>query len=214
MDLPTALLHDLLQLGTSVGLDDGLEARLAAVMHAVGGAVPSYRGMDLTVYDGDQPVRLAAFVETENGEITTSLRLPFVTVGTGIHRDSSVVFYAATPGALVDLAADLGHALQTSVIFSSPGLSATEGDDRHEHEPSHRDGHDDGQGSVVMDADLPPRTLATGLTGLDEASTINRAVGMLIDQGHPPDEAQSTLRRHAAAAGVEPHVYGARMLKA
>ena len=51
-----------------------------------------------------------------------------------------------------------------------------------------------------------------GLSGLDQLSTVNRAVGMLIDQGHEPDEAVKVLHRDAAAAGVEPHVYAAQLL--
>ena len=61
----------------------------------------------------------------------------------------------------------------------------------------------DGQEPIVLDADLPPATLVSRLTGLADASTINRAVGMLIDQGHHPDEAHATLHRHAVTAGVE-----------
>lgn len=195
MDLSTALLDDLLHLSRSVGLDDNeLSARWTALVQALRAAVPSYRGIDLTLHDGEQPVRLAAFPDTGNGVITTSLRLPLVVLGAASHRESRVIFYAATPGAFVDLAADLGHALQTPVTT---------------HDPGGRDGH----GSILLDGDLPPRSLASGLTGLDEASSINRAIGILIDQGHPPEEAEGVLRRHAAAAGVEPHVYAARMLR-
>jgi hypothetical protein len=210
VDLPTALLRDLLQLSASGGLGDNeLEARLAAVMQAMCAAVPSYRGMDLTAYDGDQPVSLTAFLEPNDVTITTSLGLPFVILGSGFHRDSRGVFYAATLGAFVDLAADLGHALQAPVIFSRPGFNAADGANG---DGSTR-GDQDGQRSIVLDADLPPRTLASGLTGLVEMSTINRAVGMLIGQGYSPDEAQTMLRRHASAAGVEPHVYAARIPK-
>jgi hypothetical protein len=55
--------------------------------------------------------------------------------------------------------------------------------------------------------------LVSGVTGLDDLSTINRAAGILIDQGHEPDQAHAALRRHAAAAGVETHVYAARLLR-
>ena len=36
---------------------------------------------------------------------------------------------------------------------------------------------------------------------------------MLIQQGHDIEEAHHLLRREAAAAGVEPHVYAARILR-
>jgi hypothetical protein len=217
VDLPTALVRDLPHLSASVGLGDAeLGARLAAMVQAIVLAVPSYRGLDLTVYDGDQPVSLAVFLDTDDGAISTSLRLPFAALGDGLHRRSRIVFYAATPGAFVDLAADLGHAVQAPVIFSTAWLSATDGAEGDGHDGDHRDGHNrdhqDGRGAIVLDADLPPRTLTSGLTGLDELSAINRAVGMLVEQGHSPDEAHHTLRHHATAAGVEPYVYAARML--
>jgi hypothetical protein len=235
VDLPTALLRDLLDLSSSVELHESeFGTRLAALVDALRAAVPSFRGMDLTLVVGDQPVNLAAFSPDETAEITTSLRLPFAALGTGFHRDSRVVFYAATPGAFVDLAADLGHALRTPFVFDGvrpPIAERLDGEsldghdrdghdlDRHDRDGDrsdghHRDGHHrDGQVSIVLDADLPPRTSVSGLTGLDDGSVINRAIGMLIDQGHHPDEAHATLYRHAAAAGVEPHIYAAQLLR-
>jgi len=211
VDFPTALLRDLLHLSSSVELDeDELGARLAALVTALRAAVPSYRGMHLTVVEADQPVGLSAFHSTEDGAITTSLRLPFAALAPGFHVGSRVVFYAATPGAFVDLAADLGHALHAPIIFDGlrPRLSESlEGDGQHGDNPR------DGQESIVLDADLPPATLVSRLNGLADASTINRAVGMLIDQGHHPDEAHATLHRHAVTAGVEPHIYAARLLR-
>ena len=188
MDFPTALLRDLLHLSSSVELDeDELGARLAALVAALRAAVTSYRGMFLTVVEGDQAISLSAFDSTEDGAITTSLRLPFAALAPGFHVGSRVVFYAASPGAFVDLAAGIGHALHAPIIFH--GLMPR------------------------LTADLPPATLVSRLTGLDDVSTINRAVGMLIDQGHHPDEAHATLHRHAVTAGVEPHIYAARLLR-
>jgi hypothetical protein len=211
VDFPTALLRDLLHLSSSVELDeDELGARLAALVTALRAAVASYRGMYLTVVEGDQPVSLSAFHSTEDGAITTSLRLPFAALAPGFDVGSRVVFYAASPGAFVDLAADLGHALHAPIIFDCPRQRLTEspeGDGQHGDNP--RDGHE----SIVLDADLPPTTLVSRLTGLGDASTINRAVGMLIDQGHHPDRAHATLHRHAVTAGVEPDIYAARLLR-
>ncbi len=220
MDFPTALLRDLLHLSSSVELDeDELGARLAALVTALRAAVASYRGMYLTVVEGDQPVGLSAFDSTEDGAITTSLRLPFAALAPGFHVGSRVVFYAASPGAFVDLAADLGHALHAPIIFDGLRPRLTESPERDgQHGDGHRDGlhgdgHRDGHESIVLDADLPPATLVSRLTGLDDVSTINRAVGILIDQGHHPDEAHATLHRHAVTAGVEPHIYAARLLR-
>ena len=211
MDSPTALLRDLLHLSSSVELgEDDLGARLAALVTALRAAVASYRGMYLTVVEDDQPVSLSAFDSTEDGAITTSLRLPFAALATGFHVGSRVVFYAASPGAFVDLAADIGHALHAPIIFDGPKPRLTESPNGH---GQHGDGHRDGHESIVLDADLPPATLVSRLTGLDDVSTINRAIGMLIDQGHHPDEAHATLHRHAVTAGVEPHIYAARLLR-
>jgi hypothetical protein len=216
VDFPTALLRDLFDLSSSVELDeDELGARLAALVTALRAAVPSYRGMYLTVVECGQPVSLSAFHSTEDGAIedgaiTTSLRLPFGALAPGFHVGSRVVFYAASPGAFVDLAADLGHALHAPIIFDGlrPRLTEnSEGDGQHD------DGHRDGHESIVLDADLPPATLVSRLTGLDDVSTINRAIGILIDQGHHPDKAHATLHRHAVTAGVEPHIYAARLLR-
>lgn len=211
MDFPTALLRDLLHLSSSVELDeDELGARLAALVTALRAAVPSYRGMYLTVVEGDQPVSLSAFHSTEDGAITTSLRLPFAALAPGFHVGSRVVFYATSPGAFVDLAADLGHALHAPIIFDGlkPRLTESPNGDG-----QHSDGHRNGHESIVLDADLPPATLVSRLTGLDDVSTINRAIGILIDQGHHPDKAHATLHRHAVTAGVEPHIYAARLLR-
>ena len=211
MDFPTALLRDLLDLSSSVELDeDGLGARLAALVTALRAAVQSYRGMYLTLVEGDESVGLSAFDSTEDGAITTSLRLPFAALGPGFHVGSRVVFYAASPGAFVDLAADIGHALHAPIIFDGLRPRLTESP---EGDGQHGDGHRDEQESIVLDADLPPATLVSRLTGLDDVSTINRAIGMLIDQGHNPDEAHATLHRHAVTAGVEGHIYAARLLR-
>jgi acetaldehyde dehydrogenase (acetylating) len=118
VDLPTALFRDLLHLSSSVGLDDdALTTPLVALVAGLQAAVPSYRGLHLTLVENGHPVSLAAFLHSEDAEsITTSLRLPLAALGPGFDPDSRVVFYAATPGAFVDLAADLGYALGIRTI--------------------------------------------------------------------------------------------------
>jgi hypothetical protein len=117
-----------------------------------------------------------------------------------------VVFYAATPGAFSDLAADLGYALHAPTTTSDPAIPDDIGGD------GAQDMRSDRQLPIVLDADLPPPTVVSGLTGLEDLSAINRAVGILIEQGHHPDRAHDTLRRHAAAAGIAPHRYAALLL--
>jgi hypothetical protein len=223
VDLPTVLLRDLLQLSSSVGLDDDtLAAPLVSLVEGLQAAVPSYRGLHLTIVDLSHPVSLTAFLPVQDVDsINTSLRVGFAALGPGFDGESRVVFYAATPGAFVDLAADFGYALDTPIVTSAipPGSAdSTDGEEQHSH--SHRDGdrqHGPGRNGdqlIVLDADLPPTTTRSGLTGLNERSTIDRAVGVMIDHGHHPDRAHATLRRQAAAAGVEPQIYAAGVLRA
>jgi hypothetical protein len=52
---------------------------------------------------------------------------------------------------------------------------------------------------IAVDADLPLTVLESGLTGLDELSTINQVVGSLIAQRHLPEQAHARLRGGAAS---------------
>jgi hypothetical protein len=241
VDLSTVLLRDLLQLCSSVGLDDdALGASLGSLAEVLQAAVPSYRGLHLTIVHNAHPVSLSAFLPLHDGDsISTSLRVGFAALGAGFDGESQVVFYAATPGGFVDLAADFGYALGTPITTANTPASSADstdgdghncrdrtdrdgqhGDDQHDRDRQHghhqRDGdghHDpvscDGHRLIVLDADLPPATTKSALDGLEERSVINRAIGIMIDQGHHPDHAHATLCRHAAAAGVEPHIYAA-----
>jgi hypothetical protein len=178
VDLPTALFRDLLHLSSSVGLDDdALTTPLVALVAGLQAAVPSYRGLHLTLVENGHPVSLTAFLHSEDAEsITTSLRLPLAALGPGFDPDSRVVFYAATPGAFVDLAADLGYALDTpTTTLGAPRTPAGDTDGHGHHNPCHLDGHQ----MIAVDADLPLTVPESGLTGLDELSTINQAIGRL-----------------------------------
>ena len=173
----------------------------------------------MTIVDNGDPVSLTAFIPLHGHDsINTSMRVGFSALGPGFNGESYVIFYAAIPGAFVDLAADFGYALGTPTVTFSP--SARDGDstssedgavrrrDRHQG-PARRDRHQ----LIVLDADLPAPSATSGLIGLDELSTINRAVGILIEQGHHPNQAHAALRRQAAEAGVESHIYAARLLR-
>jgi hypothetical protein len=211
VELPTALLRDLLDLSSTDGHDgQAIDQRLTVVVAALRAAVPSYRGLSLTLVNHDHPVRVTVFIPPEDGEmITTSLRIPVSALVPRADAKSRIVFYAASRGAFVDLAADLAYLLRTQL--SSPG------------EPAGPGGHVDGQPSphgadghrpILLDSDLPPTTLLSGMTGLDELSTINRAIGILVaEEGHHPAQAHVVLRRRAASAGVDAHVYAARLLR-
>jgi hypothetical protein len=67
--------------------------------------------------------------------------------------------------------------------------------------------------AIQLDADVPPLSLVSGLTGLAELTVLNRAIGMLIQQGQDLEQAHQLLRREAKAAGVQPHIYAAQILR-
>jgi hypothetical protein len=224
VDLPEGLLHDLLQLSSYGELDDedDVGASLGSLVESVQTAVPSFRGLHLRILNHGHPISLSTFLPLQDGDsIKTSLRVRLAALGQEFDGESHVVFYAATPGAFVDLAADFGYALDIPIVIASPPARSgdgTDGDGQHDHDQAdghrqHQPAHRDGHRPIVLDADLPPTSTMSGFDGLDQLSMVNQALGILIDQGHHPNQAHETLRRRAAEAGVEPHVYAARLLR-
>ena len=118
--------------------------------------------------------------------------MPLALLGSGFAAESRIVFYAGTPGAFVDLAADL--------TFAVLGPSTSERT------------ADSALPTIRLDEDQPPRTRGFSLSGLTELSTIDRAVGVMIVQGHHPDHAYAILRRDAARVGMEAHTWAADLL--
>ena len=170
MDISAALAADLALL--TQALDDSgidLEAGLRAFTAGLKLAVASFTGMTMTIgLDGHD----VSFTVHDHATIhpATSLLIPLAPV-TPTDTASTLLLYAATPGAFVDLAADLIYALRI--------------------EPT----------ALVLDGHLdPPADAAglTGLTGLDEHSAINQAIGVLLGRGHTPESAHHELQRLAA----------------
>jgi hypothetical protein len=216
VDLSTSLISQLHELTLSLDGDDhAMDGSLVALTVDLELAVPSYCGLQLTITQHGFPVVLTAFAEFE-GTVATSLRLPLSLLNPVLEVPSQVVFYARTPGALVDLAADLTYALRGAGATDWAPRDGHEGDglrqiDGHKGIGLRRiDGH---RSAIVLDADLPPSTRVSGLYGLADLSTINRAVGVLIANGHHPDDAHDTLRQQAAAVGLEPHAWAIRLLR-
>lgn len=79
-----------------------------------------------------------------------------------------LLLYAARSGAFVDLAADLSDCLG----------------------PDHT--------MLVLDQHLTRPVGESGMAGLDAYSTINRAIGVLIADGHTPESAHKELHRRAS----------------
>ncbi len=170
MDISAALAADLTALTDALaepGID--LEALLRALAADTRAAVPSYLGLTMRLIIDDHPLTLTTM---DPSPVATSLLLPLSAVG-DVEPGSVMVFYAATPGAFIDIAADVSFAL---------GLDL---------------------GEIVLDQHLTPSSdpaglsSQTGVQGLAEMSTLNQAIGILIEQGHAPEQAHAELERLA-----------------
>jgi hypothetical protein len=214
VDLPAALLAHLKDLTASIGQDgQDLNDTLTALTAALNSTAATYCGLRLTIVENQWLITLTAFTDGHdaNGHdvpVGTSLRLPLALVSPAVDHGSRVVFFAVTPGAFIDLAADLSYVL--GGIPVSQASPPADGDDHRDHGGAGLDGH---RRAIELDLDLPLPSRVSGLTGLAELTVLNRAIGMLVAQGNDIEQAHQLLRRDAAAAGVEPHVYAARILR-
>jgi hypothetical protein len=213
VDLPATLLTHLQDLTVSIGDDDqDLDDTLAALTAALRATAATYCGLRLTIVDNKWPVTLTAFADGHDAPVETSLRLPLALVSPAVDPESRVVFFAVTSGAFTDLAADLSYALGGIPVDQAPVVDGVEspvvdGVDE-------RGTHVDGRRRVIeLDLDLPLLSRVSGLTGLAELTVLNRAIGMLVDQGHDIEQAHRVLRREASAAGVEQHIYAAQIIR-
>ena len=200
MVLPRVVLTGLHELAFSIDADDDtLTDALARLVTHLRRSALSYTGLQLTIVSDGSPVTLTHHVGA-NAPPATSLRVAWAALVPESDGDSHVIFYAARPGAFVDLAADLSYAL--GIPTGSPRSPPVDGA---------ANAHED-RAAIELDGDLALETPRSGLTGLAELSTINRAVGFLIGQGHLPEHAHEILRRGAAGAGVDIHVFAATLL--
>ena len=96
---------------------------------------------------------------------------------------SMIIFYAGVPGAFVDLAADLNYSLRLS------------------------------PGTILLDQDTAAPLSGSGLTGAAESTTVNQAIGVLIDRGYTPATAGAHLRRQAGEMMLDVHHAATRVLE-
>ena len=194
MDFSAALtdLHTLLD-RLAGGDDARTAAALTTLTDGLRQAVPAFLGLQLVLHQHGHPVTLTAFDPDVNpAGISTSLRLPLTLLGVAPgDQPSAVTFHAGTPGAFVDLAADLNYALQPDPAHGNavptPELTPTS---------NHT------QATITLDDPIQPTTVNSGVDGAAELSTIDRAIGMLICEGHLLDDAHVELGRRAAVAGI------------
>lgn len=111
MDIATTLAADLEHLLRALDLPD---VDVAQTVHdlrvKVERAVPSFVGLSLTLLVSGQPVTLTS-VTHDRPTAASSLRLP-LHLTSAVAPGSELVLFASTPGAFVDLAADLGYVLR------------------------------------------------------------------------------------------------------
>ena len=110
----TADLRSLSEASDDPSID--LADRLRRLAEQTSRAVGSYLGVTVTVVNDGVPGTfsvLAGDRSPDEDAVSASLSLPLDVIGTG-ERGSAIVFYAATAGAFVDLAADLAHGLGVS----------------------------------------------------------------------------------------------------
>ncbi|WP_133259353.1 hypothetical protein [Mycobacterium colombiense] len=173
-------------------LTAGLDQPGANVLHTLHqsgvdarAAVPTYLGLRVTVDDSDPPF---TFTILEDGAVTddvrSSLRLRLPGAGGGRSSLSvSVILYAATPGACVDLTADVAW------LTGRP--------------PS----------DFVLDQHLPgPDRPDDAGTYLRTVSVINQAIGVLIGRGYTPEQADRELDTRGERSSAERHVIAQSIL--
>ncbi len=160
------------------GID--LEAGLQAFSADVERAVASYTGMTMTIALDDEDVSFSVH-DPAMVQPATSLLIPLAAVA---HTDTAntLLLYAETPGAFVDLAADLSYAL---------GIETA---------------------ALVLDAHLDTSVDTADLNGFDEHSAINQATGVLIGHGYTPESARDELHRLAALGNGNLHAAAEALL--
>ena len=147
-------------------------------------AIPTFLGLSVAVVGSDPPFAFTAFVEGVGaGDVGTSLRLALPAVDDArLPSPVVIVFYAASLGTFVDLAADLAW------LTAQPRTD------------------------FVLDQHLPGAAEQACATNLFEISVINQAIGTLIGQGYTPEHAERYLTANSLDLGISRHTAGLRIL--
>jgi DNA-binding CsgD family transcriptional regulator len=160
---------DLALLTDALG-DPGTDLRdeLTVFADQLTAAAPSFLGVTMTVVMDGVAVTLSADAAVPTPTPKATVNVSFSALMPDDAIDGQMVFCAAEVGAFADLAA---------VVTRSSGAKQQVAVD--EHLPPPRSGH------------------AVGVSGLAKFSARNRAIGVLIDQGHCPDQAWIELHHRA-----------------
>lgn len=143
---------------------------MAALSADARSAIHSYLGLTVIIF-GDPAVAFTVFPEP-GPVIRASMRMPML--GTRVGGPGVLfILYAGTPGAFVDLAADLTW---------MSGRTSTE---------------------LALDQDLHPHALPEGTVAVGDAALINQAIGVLIARGATPHEALRDIDTRAARDNID-----------
>ncbi len=173
MTIPPGLAAELALLTEALDLPDvGMAEILTHLAADARSAVESYLGLSVVIAAHQSTFGLTFLNENAHPEqITTSLLVPLAAAADGAEGSITLILYAETPGAFVDLAVDLAWIT---------GRPAEE---------------------FVLDEH---RSLPTDSTArLSHLSSINQALGVLIEQGSTPEQSEQELAARAAIAGIE-----------
>jgi hypothetical protein len=147
-------------------------------------AIPSHRGLSVVVPQSDPPLTLTVLIDgAVAGDVRTSLRFTFA--GQDQPRRSPavvIILYAGSPGAFVDLAADMAW------LTGRP--------------PS----------DFILDEHVGSAAMSVPEGQLRRASEINQAIGALIGRGYTPQQADWQLDVQAANNHTDRHTAARRIL--
>jgi hypothetical protein len=187
VEFTAALAADLATLSETLDDSDGEIADTLQELAADAGlAVRSYLGLSVAITASRQQISLTALDDhTKPGDILSSLLLPLSPAKPGSNGTEPIIaliLYAGSPGAFIDLAADLSW-------LTDRNLS-----------------------EFVLDQHLTLPPDPDEPSGLGAVSVINQAIGVLIARGHLPEHAEREIAARATRAGVDPHIAAGRIL--
>jgi hypothetical protein len=164
--------------------DADIEHSLQLMALSAAAAVPSYRGLSIEVAQSNPPLHILAMADRiVTGDARTSLQFTMP----GPREPSSwptvsIILFADSPGAFVDLAADLAW------LTTRPPTD------------------------FVLDQHLTAAAQPTSERQLREATAINQAIGALINRGYTPQQANTELSTQATNSSTDRHTVARRIL--
>jgi hypothetical protein len=172
VEITAALAAELAMLSDALdATEDGIVEGLARLTVDAKLAVPSYVGLTLTAHDSASPLSLTAMEDHARQDDVVSSLAIPLSDGGPDAGRVVVILYAAQPGAFVDLAADLSWLTGRSLA------------------------------DFVLDEHLGPALEPDAAGGVQAASLVNQAIGILLARGYTPERAAQEIDARAAAAG-------------